>query len=147
MLKEKEKEERSLLKRKEERKILIRKELSKFELKTIGDLLLSERLPEEVFEELMAYEEKFNNTDESCKIFCKITLLRSALHFIHSHYNNKKIADSETVEICSGFIGGLYSMVMFDNTPDPTIDDLMCAEEAVALVVNLYADSRKSKLN
>ena len=144
MLKEKEKEERSLLKRKEERKILIRKELPKFELKTIGDLLLSERLPEEVFEELMAYEEKFNNNDESCKIFCKITLLRSALHFIHSYYDNKEIADFETVKLCNGFISDLYSMIMLDAVIDPTIDDLICAEDAVALVINLYEDSKNN---
>lgn len=147
MLKEKEKREDFLLKRKKEREKIIEEESSKFELRTIKDLLLSESLPEEVFEELMAYEEKFSDIDEEfSKIFCKITLLRSALHFIHGYYNNRKIADSETVKLCNGFISGLYSIVMFDDVPDPTIEDLIYAEEAVALVVNLYEDLKKNNI-
>lgn len=142
MLKEKEKKKDSLSVRKEKEAKIIREKSSEFKLKTIEDLLISGELPPEVFEELAAYQEKFDKS----QIFCKITLLRSALTFIHSYYDNREIAELEIVETCNGFVVTLYYMELIDDIPNPTIDDLICAEEAVALVVNLYENARKKNI-
>lgn len=80
------------------------------------------------------------------RVAYKLMILQVILSFVHKYYNNQKVADSETVELCNQLVVTTYFRAVLEDFPKPTREDLLNAEMALVLVVNLYENARKKKI-
>lgn len=120
---------------------LIKEQASEFELKTIEDIVKRGNLTGEVNDKITDYYTNFRKD----RISYKLMILQAVLSFVHKYYNNPKVADAETVELCNQLVVTTYFRAALEDFPKPTREDLLNAEMALVLVVNLYEDARKKK--
>lgn len=120
---------------------LIKEQASEFELKTIEDIVKRGNLTGEVNDKITDYYTNFKKD----RVSYKLMILQAVLSFVHKYYNNQKVADSETVELCNQIVVTTYFKAALEDFPNPTRKDLLNAEMAVVLVINLYEDARKKK--
>lgn len=119
----------------------IKKKASEFELKTVEDIVKRGNLTGEVNDKLTDYYTNFKED----RVAYKLMILQAILSFVHKYYNNKKVADLETVELCNQLVVTTYFRAALEDFPNPTREDLLNAEMAVVLIINLYEDARKKK--
>lgn len=120
---------------------LIKEKATEFELKTVEDIVKRGNLTGEVNDKLTDYYTNFNED----RVSYKLMVLQAILSFVRKYYNNQKVADSETVELCNQLVVTTYFRAALEDFPKPTRKDLLNAEMALVLVVNLYEDARKKK--